>query len=174
MTLWRKAHLKRRLTALTREVARRAWHRAELRVKVAACGELRAALAAAGIDPAGIDCMSWFCNQAAAEYAELADTPQSREADAALLPLLAGANYAAAAHLSAEIARRVAHFADNRPPPDRNAAPLDWLAWSAAQRQQQRRRQPQRRESPAADRAVAGAGLAQPAAARPPPSPDIG
>ncbi len=130
MTHWRKAWLSRRLTALTRAARLRASYREELRLRVKACADLRAALAEAGIDPARISCL-YLCDQAAAGFLALGDTPGLQRADAAFAA--ADPKASPAASFAAGIARQVPRFADgHRPAP--GASLVDWFAWSLARR----------------------------------------
>jgi hypothetical protein len=121
-----RARLRRRLAVLTEAACRQVLAREELREHAAATASIRAALAVAGIDAAGISCLRIFAD-AEPRLARLGDTPARRRADLVLAadhPRLA-----ARASFVATAAERAVHFAD-RAPPDRGASLLDWYAWS--------------------------------------------
>lgn len=128
MGLAHRASLLRRLAVLT-EIARDKVRRREiLREKSAVWETIRAALAAARIDPRRIEIL-WPVTSAAAELTRLGDTPALRRADAAFVAqdrvLSSREGYAAKA------AGRVTDFAA-RPPPRPGASLFDWYAWSLA------------------------------------------
>jgi len=123
-----KAGLAHRLAVLTRAARRNVSHRETLRGYVEACAVVRAALAEAGIPPAGISCLR-LGNEAAPELAALGDTPQLQQADAAFAAADPGlATQDGFAARAADLAPRFA----GRPPPDPGASLLDWYAWSLA------------------------------------------
>jgi hypothetical protein len=124
----RWARLARRLAAVTKATRRRVAGRQYLREHAAAVATIRAALAAAKIDPAGVSCLGLFAD-AEPRLARLGDTPELQRADA----VFAAAHPLPAADeaLPIRAADRAAAFA-GRPPPDRGASLLDWYAWSLA------------------------------------------
>jgi hypothetical protein len=126
-----RARLARRLAVLTEAARRTVWQREDLRDNVAAAASIRAALAMAKIEPAGVSCLRAFAD-AEPRLARLGDTPELRRADAAFA---AGhARLASPADtFEARAGRRAADFA-GRPMPDRGASLLDWYAWSLAAR----------------------------------------
>jgi hypothetical protein len=123
----RGARLARRLAVLTEAARRAVSHRENLRENVAASASIRGALAAAGLDPAGVSCLR---HVAVAEPLLLAlgDTPALREADAAFA---ATHRRPRSAGLAVSAARAAPRFA-GRKPPERGASLLDWYAWSLA------------------------------------------
>jgi hypothetical protein len=95
-----------------------------------AAASIRAALTAAGIDPAQNSGLREF-GYAERVVAEWPDTPELQRSDAAFIaqdPKLAGRR-----NLAAEAAERAARFA-GQPPPYPGASPMDWYAWSLAAR----------------------------------------
>jgi hypothetical protein len=123
------ARLTRRLAVLTETARRKVWERENLRENAKASASIRAALAAANIDPARVSCLRTIAD-AEPRLVGLRDTPQLQRADAAF----------AAAHprlvfegLAARAAQQAPRFA-GLPPPDRGASLLDWYAWSLAAR----------------------------------------
>jgi hypothetical protein len=122
------AGLARRLAVLTEAARRKVAERESLRENVKASASIRAALAAANIDPARISCLRAIAD-AEPRLAGLGDTPELQRSDAAF----------AAAHprpesregFAARAARQAPRFA-GRPPPERGASLLDWYAWSLA------------------------------------------
>jgi len=124
--------LRRRLDALTDAVRERIERRQRMREYAAAAATLRAALTAAGIDPAQNHGMREF-GYAERVVAEWPDTPELWRSDAAFIaqdPKLTGRR-----NLAAEAAERATRFA-GQPPPDRwtSMSPFDWYAWSLAAR----------------------------------------
>lgn len=94
---------------------------------MAAGASIRAALAAANIDPAGISCLRAFAD-AEPRLARLGDTPELRRADAAFAaghPRLASRG----GTFESRAGRRAAVLTGGAPP-DRGASLLDWYAWS--------------------------------------------
>jgi len=119
--------LARRLAVLTEGARRTVLQRESLRENAAASASIRAALAAAGIDPARVSCLRRIAEEAPRLLA-IGDTPELRRADAGFT----------AAHprpqsegLAAKAARQAPRFA-GRPPPESGASLLDWYAWSLA------------------------------------------
>ena len=115
------------LTQAARDNVRR---REVLRDRAEVWGSIRAALAAANIDPARISALRGLCS-AERELALLGESPEIRGADAAFIAqdpeLGSRPSYAA------QVADRVPRFA-RRPPPDFGASLFDWYAWSLARR----------------------------------------
>src|SRR5438270_10246880 len=123
---------RRRLDALTDAVRERIERRQRMREYAAAAASLRAALTAAGIDPAQNHGLRAF-GYAERVVAEWPDTPELQRSDAAFIaqdPKIAGRR-----NLAAEAAERAIRFA-GQPPPDRwtSMSPFDWYAWSLAAR----------------------------------------
>ena len=130
MAPFHRPGLARRLAVLTEAVRREVSEREELREHAKATASIRAALAGAKIDPAGVSCLRNFAD-AEPRLARLGDTPVLELADAVFA---AGhRRLASRASLAAEAAERAAGFS-GRPPPDRGASLLDWYAWSLAAR----------------------------------------
>lgn len=124
----RRARLWRRLAALTGAARRKVARREGWRERAAASAAIRAALAAAGIDPAQNSAMRYFAGWNRAP-APIGDNPDLRRADAAFIahdPLLAGRE-----RLAAKAAARAPLFA-GRMPSERHNSPLDWYAWALA------------------------------------------
>src|SRR5437763_3353419 len=120
--------LRRRLDALTDAVRERIERRQRMCEYAAAAATLRAALTAAGIDPAQNSGLREF-GYAERVVAEWPDTPELQRSDAAFIaqdPKLAGRQ-----SLAVKVAERVGRFA-GQPPPDRwtSMSPFDWYAWS--------------------------------------------
>jgi hypothetical protein len=125
-----KRTLHRRLAVLTQAARDKIRRREDLRDRASAWGSIRAALAAANIDPARILALRGLCS-VESELALLGDSPELRRADGAFIaqdPALA-----ARASYAAQVADRVPRFA-RRPPPDPGASLFDWYAWSLARR----------------------------------------
>jgi len=125
------ASLRRRLEALTEAVRRLVEHREAMRERAKACAAIRAALAAADIDPAQNDGVRYF-GSAEREVSRWPDTPELQRADADFIaqdPKLASRE-----SLAAQAARRAARFAGRPPPDSRTMSPVDWYAWSLAAR----------------------------------------
>jgi hypothetical protein len=123
----RRSSIRRRLAILTRLARDKVRRRLRLREYAGAWSAIRAALAAAEIDPAGLKIL-WPLSGAERELARLGERPALRDADAAFAardPALA------ARHAFAAAPDRIARFADPSPP-DPGAALLDWYAWSLA------------------------------------------
>jgi len=107
--------LRRRLDAVTGVVRRRVEHRERMRDYAKAAASIRAALSAAGLDPAQNIGLREF-GYAERVVAEWPDTPELQQSDAAFIaqdPKLAARH-----SLAAEVAERVGRFA-GQPPPDR-------------------------------------------------------
>lgn len=129
----RRAGLARRLDAVTRAARDKVRHRESVRENAAALASIGAALAAAGIDPAGNAGLRYFAGADRA-LAALGDSEALRRADAAFIaqePILM-----ARQSLAAQAAERAAGLAGRPPPgsgsPLASGSPLDWYAWSLA------------------------------------------
>ena len=103
--------------------------RQDLRERAAAWDVIRPALAAARVNPAGLENL-WSVATAAKTLAGLGESSALQRADAAFIaddPVLASR-----APFAAAVPERVPHFR-GRPPPLPGAALIDWYAWALAQ-----------------------------------------
>src|SRR5258708_2327393 len=124
------ASLRRRLSALTEATRRAVGYREELREKAQACATIRAALAEASIDAAGISALRGL-DYAERELARRGENPELQRADAAFAaqdPQLASRE-----SYTTKTARRAPEFV-GQPPPSFGASFSDWYAWSLAAR----------------------------------------
>ena len=123
--------LRRRLDALIEAVRRRVEHRQNMREKAEAAVIIRAALAAAGIDPAQNSGMREF-GYAERVVAEWPDTPELQRSDAAFIAQ--DPKLASRVGLAAKVAERTGRFAGQPPSEPWRMSPFDWYAWSLATR----------------------------------------
>jgi hypothetical protein len=123
-----RAALARRLAVLTEAARRKVAERESLRENAKASASIRAALAAADIDSAGISCLRTVAD-AEARLAGLGDTPELQRSDAAFA--VAHPRLEPREGFAARAARQAPRFA-GRPPPERGASLFDWYAWSLA------------------------------------------
>lgn len=122
--------LEARIERLARPLHRRdlaaIWHRRTLRARLKVCTLVRAAVAEAGLDPAGISVLRLEA-EALAELAALGDTPALRAADEALAAVERRAGDAD--ELAGRLARLARCHADGSHPPA-NGSLASWYAWA--------------------------------------------
>ena len=122
--------LRRRLDAVTEVIRRRVEHSERMRDYAKAAASIRAALSAAGLDPAQNIGLREF-GYAERAVAEWPDTPELQQSDATFIAQ--DPKLAARQSLATKVADHVGRFA-GQPPPDRwtSMSPFDWYAWSLA------------------------------------------
>lgn len=131
MASFHSPRLNRRLAALTDAIRRGVEYRQEQRDLAKACATIRAALAEARIEPAGISALRDL-DRPEQKLAERGECPKLQQADAAfaaqdLRLSLREAN-------TERWARRAPEFVGKPPPPNFGSSFSDWYAWSLAAR----------------------------------------
>jgi hypothetical protein len=134
MASFHNPRLNRRLAALTDAIRRGVEYRQEQRDLAKACATIRAALAEARIEPAGISALRDL-DRPVQKLAERGECPKLQQADAAFAAQdprlsLREAN-------TERWARRAPEFVGKPPPPNFGTSLSDWYAWSLAVRSDQ-------------------------------------